>query len=375
LDVRVLVVAENLEPIGGLERLQFDISRGLVARGHQLDLAFLRYGSMLPAWRAISGTQVHVPAVRFVRTPGMRGAAHFFQAIARCRRLNFDVVYVHHYRQLQLGLVLARRRGVPLVWHCHNVAPIDLGPIGRRLVASADCVVQVSKSNAELWYRLGLPRRSTIVLRNGVDHRRFRPPNPAEFLAARRGFEIPAGAAVVTYLGGADEGKGWVVLLEAWAQLRPDPGSSALVFAGDVSDCVRDAVATSDERATIRLVGFLPQPDSALQCADVVVAPSTGHDPCPLAVLEGMACGRLVLASRVGGIPELLGAAFDDLLVTPSDPAALAAKLRHVLANGQLLRRVGAQLRERSTERFTLDRLVNDVEAVLIEQIGRHGRR
>jgi glycosyltransferase involved in cell wall biosynthesis len=175
----------------------------------------------------------------------------------------------------------------------------------------------------------GLPRERIVVVRNGVDLERFRPGDQA---AARAELGLPAGGRLVLGVGRLVPAKGFAVAAAALSDL---PADVQLVLVGDGPQ--RAAIATAGG-ARVRCLGALP-PDRvavAYRAADVLVLPSE-REGWPNVVTEALASGLRVVATRVGGIPEILGDGGRvepvlGALVPPHDVAALAAALRTVLA-------------------------------------------
>ena len=107
------------------------------------------------------------------------------------------------------------------------------------------------------------------------------------------------------------------------------------------------------------------------QSADVAVMPSWSlpcdRDPCPLVVLEAMSAGKAIVASAVGGTPELIADDQTGVLLPPRDPAALATAVGDLLADGSRRERLGrGPAQARARERFTIERYCRDLEAVLV---------
>ena len=184
-------------------------------------------------------------------------------------------------------------------------------------------------------------------------------------------------AFVVVFIGGTANDKGAGVLLDAWRLLDLAPGEGELLILGRPDDELRrrlDSMEGSGADPTVRVVAHQADVRPWLQLSDVVAVPSTTHDPCPLAVLEGLACGRPVVGSRIGGIPEMLSGPLAELLVEPGDAAALADRLIDLRGWSVSRPTLGADCRRHVLDHFTVDRMVDDLEAVFGEVVSRPAR-
>ncbi len=213
-----------------------------------------------------------------------------------------------------------------------------------RVLGRAAAICAVSEDLAEqlgTYLPPSLAQRLRVV-RNGVDTDRFTP----------RADPGRTGPLRVTFVGRMIRDKGADVLLDAVALLgRADievtvVGSQNFDAAAELSPferAVHDRAAEIGDR--VRLRPFVPraQVPDVFRAADVVVVPSRWAEPFALTVLEGMACGVPVVASRIGGIPEVMGPA--GVLVRPDDPADLAAALAALADDETLRRSLGAGCR------------------------------
>ena len=220
-----------------------------------------------------------------------------------------------------------------------------------RMLDGVAAIVCVSDSLATQLTR-SLPGRLVErlhVVRNGVDCDVFAPP-------ATESRPRSAGAALrILFVGRMVRDKGVDVLVRAAAMIDRDDVEFVLVGSEGFD---RNADPSPYERELRRLaagvrarIAFEPFVDRAsvselLRTADVSVVPSRWADPCPLTVGEGLATGLPVVASRVGGIPEVMGAS--GRLVPPDDPAALAAAIGELADDAELRRRIGVEARERA---------------------------
>jgi glycosyltransferase involved in cell wall biosynthesis len=143
------------------------------------------------------------------------------------------------------------------------------------------------------------------------------------------------------------------------ARLRPRfPALQALLIGAfpsrEAEAKVREQVRACSLEQCVHVTGFLPNPFPLVRTLDVLVHPAL-RDPFPLALLEGMALARPIVASAVGGIPEMLEDQRSGLLVPPDDADALAAGVESLLADPARARLLGQAAHDRLRTRFSLD--------------------
>lgn len=227
---------------------------------------------------------------------------------------------------------LARRLGLPYAVKVHgsDLNVLAAGGWRRRQVGralrGAGAVIAVSAALAGKARELGVAEDRLHVLYNGVDADRFRPGDRA---ASRVQLGLPQRVPIVLYVGNLKPAKGCLDLLEAWPAVLASRPDAQLVYVGE--GAARSAI---DRRAQalglagqVRLAGasghdLLP---AWMQAADLLCLPSH-NEGVPNVVLEAMACGLPVVATRVGGIPEVLPASAGTL-VPARDVDALALAL------------------------------------------------
>lgn len=240
------------------------------------------------------------------------------------------IVHVHGSRfdEFHDGLPAPLRRGVRSVL-THSVAVLTLG---ERWATRIRCIAPLARVE---------------VVPNAVVVPPASPP--------RRSDELN-----VVFLGAIGERKGAFCLLEAWAKLAAEwagPVPARLTIAGDggVAEARESIMRLGIERS-VRVRDWLPAPEAAalLASADVFVLPSR-HEGQPMAVLEAMARGVCVVASDVGGIPELVEHGRSALLVPPDDIDSLGTALRTVLGDRALRERLGGEERQRVLAEFDVD--------------------
>jgi glycosyltransferase involved in cell wall biosynthesis len=228
------------------------------------------------------------------------------------------------------AVIAARLLGVPCVVKTHgsdiNVMARLPGP--RRLLAWAlpqARMVAVSRALADEIAELGVPRDRITVVMNGVDPELFHLRDRA---AARRELGLPPGPLAL-YVGNLKPEKGLLDLAQAWNQVARDvPGANLAIVGG--GPLRGELEAALGERATLHG----PQPLAAIPtwmaACDVLALPS--HiEGMPNVVLEAFASGRRVVASAVGGVPDLITSPVLGALAPPRDPATFAAALTEAL--------------------------------------------
>ena len=290
----------------------------------------------VPAHEQIAGIAVSHPRTLFVprlahSAWGPLYAASIAPAVRRYRGKVDVVLGSWAYPDGFAAILAARLLGVPCVVKLHgsdiNVMAKLPGP--RRLLAwalpQAARVVAVSRALAGEVAELGVPPGRIAVVMNGVDAELFRPRDRA---AARRELGLPAGPLAL-FVGNLKPEKGVHELVRAWDKVARDLPDAALAIVGGGPE--RPALeAALPPRA--RLVG--PQPLAAipswLAACDVLVLPSHVEGT-PNVVLEALACGRRVVASAVGGVPDVITSATLGTLVPAREPDQLATALTQAL--------------------------------------------
>jgi teichuronic acid biosynthesis glycosyltransferase TuaC len=232
------------------------------------------------------------------------------------------------------AVLVARMLGVPCVVKLHgsdiNVVAKLPGP--RRLSAwalpRAARVVAVSRALADEVVALGVSRDRVAIVMNGVDGELFFP-RPRELARAELG--LPPGPLAV-YVGNLKAVKGVQELAPAWQRtLREVPDATlAIVGGGELRDEVAAAVAPLGERVRMIEAQPLARVPLWMAAADVLVLPSRAEGT-PNVILEALACGRRVVATAVGGVPDLLTSPELGTLAPPRDPDALGVALAHAL--------------------------------------------
>jgi glycosyltransferase involved in cell wall biosynthesis len=286
------------------------------------------------------------------------------------RRVEPDVVHTHIHKTAVLGRLVARFGGVPWIVNTQHglyARPQD-GALRKFVVYSAERLAAMC-SNLELVqnpedYRvlrsLHVPSARLVLLGNGVDLERFRPPTADERARARGQFAVPNGAVVVSGIGRLIVDKGWK---EFAAAMRTAPGLVGLL-AGPRIPQKRDAIEPQDLQP-VRYLGMLERPEELYWASDILVMPSWGREGLPRATIEASACGLPVIGADSRGVRSVVANGRTGLLHPVGDVRALHERIMLLAGDAQLRVRMGAAGRSRAEQLFDEDRVIKCVLAAI----------
>jgi len=332
----------------GGETYEREILRHLAAQGHVIDLMLARH-KRHP--EGVENWRVHrLPIGR-----GMRWPVALALLPPLVRRLHaetrFDLLRAHSLRFIGPACLLARRMyrlDVPVVAHHHHLDRDWLNPvIEGRVMRGADRVVVGSEfARRQAVDELGVPAERFRVVPYGVDAR-FRPGPRPDALAARLDL---ADRRVALFLGGLKPRKNLFALLDCWGEVARERADAHLVIAGSGplrERLERRAAALGLERR-VTFTGYVAEDEKVdyYNLADVLLFPSS-LEGFGFTVAEAMACGRPVVASDRGSLPEVVIDGEGGLLGDPTDVADLARKTLWLLSDPRLRAKFGAANRAR----------------------------
>ena len=289
----------------------------------------------VPRTEVIEGITVRHPRTLFLprlahATWGPLYAASIAPALLPYRNQVDVVLGSWAYPDGFAAVIAARLLDVPCVVKLHgsDINLIAKLPGPRRMLQwalpRAQKVVAVSRALADEVVQLGVPRDKVAIVMNGVDAELFHPRDRA---AARAELGLPAGP-IALYVGNLKEEKGVLDLAAAWARVARELPEATLVVVGGgpAAEALKTAVAPLGE--SVRLLGPQPLPKVPVFMAacDLLVLPSHAEGT-PNVVLEALASGRRVVATNVGGIPDLITRPELGELVPPRAPDALASAI------------------------------------------------
>ena len=323
--------------------------RGLLARGHAVALA-----------TDVAST---LGVGQFPLSPLTRGRLNLGTLVRQLRAAiqHFRPELVHAHYVSHYGLLAALARARPLVASVWG-ADVEVFPrrsaVNRRLLrlalGRATVVTATSQHLARVTRPYLPPGRSCPVVPFGVDTDRFRPPPAA-----------PTGPPLIVCNKHLERDYGIDLLVDALSRLSDPSWQAEILGEGSERAALAAQIAAAGLTRRVALLGRLA-PDHVverLQAARVAVYPSR-RESFGVATLEAQAVGLPVVATRVGGLPEVLEEGVTGWLVNPEDPAGLAGAIGRVLADPAGGRAMGARGRRLVEARYTWDVALTAMEAV-----------
>jgi glycosyltransferase involved in cell wall biosynthesis len=333
-------------------------------------------GAMIDNYRALASDLVSTP----MNAPGHVGATRVIAAAID--RWSIDLVHTHLWNADLFGGVAAAWRGVPSVSTVHGSNFLPFGVTGlhrvrrqgmslvyRAVYRLSDRVLAPSQALlTDLAERPGIrvPRSHVTVVHNGIDLNDLRARTAAAHLPELVARRLPAPLIACVANMFAIKGQDW--LIRAMPAVLAAVPAAVLVLVGDGEWRATLERLARESGAGDRVIftGSIQNPLAVVEHADVVVLPSLSEG-LPIALLEAMAIGRAVVASRVGGIPEVVQDGETGLLIPAADSQALSSAIVRLLMDPPLRVNLGTEARAHVERQWSSQRMVECTAAVYDE--------
>jgi glycosyltransferase involved in cell wall biosynthesis len=337
--------------IGGAEVHVMALCRKLAERGHEVTV-ICPHGRLLTEELRRRGTNLWTPC-----TTGKVDLLTLARLAARLRRDRAELIHAHLSTASLIGSLAARIAGVPAVATVHGLNSRTCFRFAHRLIAVSNAV------RCHLVAQ-GVPESRISVIYNGIDFARYQQAPDAAALRDRLG--VAAGEPLIGAVGRLGPEKGHAHLIEAAAILivrESLPVRLMIVGGGRSRQALEQLARRCGIADRVIFAGFQSDVMPYEAALDVFCLPSL-KEGLSLSALEAMALGKPVVASRVGGTPEVVADGETGVLVEPANPEALAQALAALLGDPQRARVMGRAGRERVARLFDLERMVDEIEAL-----------
>lgn len=357
--LRILQVVSS-SATSGAERHVFTLASNLRDRGHHVEVVCPDGGWLSDDLR-VRGIPAH--------TTEMKGRDWFTACglvMRLCRERKIDVIHSHLTRATYFGAVGGFLRGVPAVGTVH-IANHD--QIYKRMARGNNRLVAVSNFVRGMLHGRGIPDRFIDTVHNGTDFGSFAPSRREDVLDE---FQIPRERRLVGLVGRVCREKGHLEMIEAMRSVRSNHPDAHLVLVGRVVESFKeeaeDAIRSAGIGDRITLTGVRHDVPRILDAFDFSTMPS--HiETFGIAAIEAMARGKAVVASRVGGLPEVVRHQQTGLLVDLR-PDELAEAVNYLLEHDIEREQMGSMGRRIVEEKFTVAQMVSRLEGVYHRAVG-----
>jgi len=336
---------------GGQDQL-LSLLRGFVRLGHQVSLVCHPRTLLEDRARAIGAKVYPLSFSKFA------AGQVFFRLWAVMRRVRPDILAFNTPKPILPGTLASKLTSIPvrIIFRRVNF------PLRQNLITrwkynwNIDCIVAISESIHWQLQKGGIPACRIRTIYEGLDLSLY----PPRLEPIRR---LPGEPKIIGTIAHLSAEKGLSHLIEAAAHIHNAPSRLRFIIVGD-GDCRQELerqVRARNLTACFDFVGFQNAPIEYLQQFDIFVLPSLSEG-LSSAILSAMAMALPVIATNVGGIPELVMHEENGLLVPPADPIALAEAIDRLTSDAPMAFRMGEKSRKRMEANFTLERKILETE-------------
>lgn len=367
----------ELEPStarGGQELSLYDVCSGLAERGHEIDLLYTHEGDLLERYRRFCRRIDRVHGYNIDRRRTLGALVEMAGDLVQCGRSTPDVIYLNQYFDTPFARLLGWRFRRPVVCHLRLAPPDRFSGQFRWGMRAVSRFIAISQYTRDEYIARGIPPGRIGVVYNGIDVREYAPLVARD--EGRRRLGVDPRSYVIVYAGRLHHQKSIEVAIDAVAELA-EPAD--LVIAGrplaDGSTQPYEAELRARARARgvaarCHFLGHVSPIAELYAAADVTVLPPVGREAFGRVVIESMACRTPAVASRSGGIPEILSGEFGDHLFAPGDSRDLARRLSALRDWRVRDPQLGERCRSHVEREFGVRRSVEGVERTLDRALG-----
>ena len=356
--IKVLHLVEDFK-IGGRERIIETIYHGLDRSLYEPHIGCIAAGGDLADLLLREGRSLRIFGLRTYRNP-----ANILRLARFIRRGGFHIVHTHAYFAGTMGRIAAFVAGTPIILHHVHTTDWDfkgrnvliermLSTVTARIICCSDFVRDF------VVRKEGISAGKVITIYNGVNDDPIGCGVPEERGDGEKIVRIAVVASLV-------ENKGHAVLLTAFHRLALLHPNLELWIIGDgplrrILERQTNALGIGEK---VSFLGKRLDVPRLLACSDIVVLSSLYREGLSLAIIEAMSRARPVVVTSIGGNKELVEDGVNGFIVIPADAADLEAKLRILIADGDLRKTMGLAGRKRYEERFCSAIMMRQIEAL-----------
>ena len=332
--MNIMILARTLSTeLGGIEKCLIETCTYLVRQGHSLVLVYDTAGDQLETYRQLCTSVVCIKSYKV----GIK----FVDDVKKILNQPADLIYTHYYDNFFFGTLIARIKKIKFFVHLHLPAPVETGQLRKMkqawTLSQIDQYFAVSQAVKTDWMSILKVSADRInVVYNGINLENFKISD--DITAIREKWGIDDSTKVISYVGRLEDYKGVEHLIHVVDQLRQSEFKIKLIIAGksiisgsEYEYSLHHLVDRLNLGSHVQFVGHVANSEEIYQLSDILVVPSLWLEAFGLVIVEAMACGIPVIASRVGGIPEILSGDFQSQMFEPGDEHHLFQLLKKSL--------------------------------------------
>jgi glycosyltransferase involved in cell wall biosynthesis len=377
---------------GGQELVLFDICRGLAQRGHKITLLYTNEENLLTQYQEFCNQTLKIKQFRIYRPQHI---PPFISSILELRqKIAYEpektIILSNQYQDTFIGRILSLTLNIPLLCYIH-LPPPETTPwqwqfqpkqikhflahfnMSNQIKIGLQGVKQfiaVSHQTKMDWVNNGSPSDIIDVVHNGINLDKYQP--VTNYQQLKKNWNIPEDSRVISYVGRLDPEKGIEILLNAFALLQKSHIKTQLLIAGkpvlageEYKETLKQLTINLGIENYVNFLGHVTNTTNLYQVSDITVLPSRWSEPFPRSIIESMACGTPVVASRTGGIPESLTGEFGKGLFEPGCTDNLVTTFNQIIDWRTTDPQLGMRCRIHAVSKFSTDRMIDDIEKVL----------
>ncbi len=349
--------------VGGISRHCYELSRALVRKGVEVVVVTLEFPEAR-SYEKVDGVEVYRVKVEIGNPNFLVWILifnHFMEKLSGDLHWSkkFDLIHVHDWLTTIAGISLKHSIRLNMVLTIHST---EIGRSGGLFdpdsftkdsiewwgtYEAAQVIAVSSALRREIIEHFKVPEDKITAIPNGVDTSRLE--IEVDINEVERKYGISSNDKIVLSVGRLTSQKGFQYLIRAFPLILSKHPSARLVIVGDGwmrGELERIAIETG-VRNRVVFTGFIPDKDlvALLKRADVIVVPSV-YEPFGITALEGMSLGKPIVASRIGGLAEIIQHEVNGVHVFPGDPSSIAWGVNRVLEDPDFARRIGENARK-----------------------------
>lgn len=299
------------------------------------------------------------------------------------RKNRIDIVHTHLFESNVIGRIAAKLAKVPVtVSTIHNIYHWKKGKGFKNRIKAlvdkitanyfTDMLIAVSDSVRKYHIDLGFNAKKIVILRNMVDLNEFKPLHNFDPVKKRRELRLDINCPVILNVAVLSEQKGHKYLLKAAKSILTTVPNTQFLIVGDgpLKAQLMSIAKIAGVSDNVTFIGMRKDIPELLSTCDIFVMSSL-WEGLPITLLEAMAMAKPIVATSVGGIPEVIENGKDGILVPPKDPEALADAIIYLLRNKEKAKEMGIAAMKKVEEQYSASVVVRKLEQLYEELLSK----